>query len=316
MNFVTIDFETANMKHNSACQIGIVKIADGIIVDKYCSYIYPPSLAFDENNIQIHGITPEKVKESPKFDELWLEIKDYFENDNIIIAHNALFDMTVLKACLEEYNIDMPNFKYICSMNMAMKLNPDCGRKLSVIADYYGYEFKHHDALEDAIACAYIVTSLLDHCGIDSIKHFILNKDINLVNRFPYGINVPKSYRPNKKVNYPEKISVKEIAPNVENFDEKHPFFNKNLVFTGELKHLSRKQAMQIVCDIGATIKSGVSKKVDYLIVGEQDISLVGDDGMSTKEERAYELISEGHNIKVINESDFLELIKSGGYNG
>ncbi|WP_406540887.1 BRCT domain-containing protein [Clostridium ljungdahlii] len=83
------------------------------------------------------------------------------------------------------------------------------------------------------------------------------------------------------------------------------------MVFTGELKSLGRKEAMQKVVNLGGTLKSGVSKKTDYLIVGNQDKSLVGENGISSKEEKAAELNENGSSIKILNESEFLELIKT-----
>ena len=72
---------------------------------------------------------------------------------------------------------------------------------------------------------------------------------------------------------------------------------------------MDRKTAMQKVVDLGGVIKSGVSSKTHYLVDGIQDKSLVGEDGLSTKEEKAYDLINKGINIKVINESQFMSLI-------
>ena len=83
-------------------------------------------------------------------------------------------------------------------------------------------------------------------------------------------------------------------------------------MFTGEL-HISRAEAMQLAVDVGAKVTSSVSKKTDYVVVGKQDLALVGEDGMSTKEERAHALNSEGvANIQIIGEAEFLALIHQG----
>ena len=57
---------------------------------------------------------------------------------------------------------------------------------------------------------------------------------------------------------------------------------------------------MQLAADIGANVKSGVNKKINYLVVG--------DDGMKGKEEKASELIQGGCEIKIISESGFINL--------
>jgi DNA polymerase III subunit epsilon len=88
-----------------------------------------------------------------------------------------------------------------------------------------------------------------------------------------------------------------------------NPFFQKNIVFTGELSTLERKEAMQQVVNSGGIIKSGVSSKTDFLIVGTQDKSLVGESGLSTKERKAYELMNKGKTIKILTEEEFIQLL-------
>jgi len=105
------------------------------------------------------------------------------------------------------------------------------------------------------------------------------------------------------------KIVISEISATTDNFNINHPLFGKNIVFTGELKSLDRKIAMQKVVDLGAVVKSGVSAKTDFVVVGIQDKALVGASGISTKESKAYELKSKGHNIQVVNEQDFLKML-------
>ena len=70
---------------------------------------------------------------------------------------------------------------------------------------------------------------------------------------------------------------------------------------------------MQIAVDCGAVVRTSVSKKTDYLVVGKQDKELVGEDGLSTKEEKAYALNDAGvASIKIVGEEEFLELAGMG----
>lgn len=64
--------------------------------------------------------------------------------------------------------------------------------------------------------------------------------------------------------------------------------------------------------NVGAIVKSSVSRKTDYLVVGQQDKVLVGEDGMSTKEEKAYDLNATGSaNIQIIGEEEFTSLVNN-----
>ena len=104
-DFVAIDFETANSDRDSACQIGITTVLNGEIKDVKC-WLINPETHFDYFNILIHGITEERVKDSPTFKELWPEIETYFKN--LVFAHNATFDMTVLWAMLNSRTLKSP----------------------------------------------------------------------------------------------------------------------------------------------------------------------------------------------------------------
>lgn len=90
---------------------------------------------------------------------------------------------------------------------------------------------------------------------------------------------------------------------------ERTPLWGRIVVFTGNLPSIPRHQAIQIAVNCGAVIRGSVSSKTNYLVVGEQDLDIVGLDGMSTKQERALELNSAGKgHIQIIDEAEFLRL--------
>ena len=115
MDFIAIDFEIANNKMSSACSLGMAFVDNHKIVDEKYFLIQPPEMEFDRKMVEIHGITPDDVQNAPTFHMVWEEIQHYFQ-ENTIIAHNAHFDMSVLHSCLTKYSIDLPEFKYICSI--------------------------------------------------------------------------------------------------------------------------------------------------------------------------------------------------------
>ncbi len=309
LDFVVIDFETANKNYNSACSIGLAAVKDNIIVDEKYFLIHPPVLDFDTENIRIHGITSQEVKGAPKFNDVWEKISCFFD-DNLIIAHNAIFDMSVLKSCLVEYDLVIPEFDYACSIpisTISCKTSR-IGQSLKDRAAYFGIPLdNHHNALADAVACANLVIECIKASGRKSFQSFYrLNNDLPI--KSFTELKPPKYFKKNNRKKF-DKISISEIAASKDILDPAHTLFDKNIVFTGELTSMDRRQAMQRVVDLGAVLKSAVSSKTDYLIVGKQDISIVGDDGMSTKEEKAYFLKSKGHHIQILNEDEFIKLI-------
>ncbi|WP_054960885.1 exonuclease domain-containing protein, partial [Bacteroides thetaiotaomicron] len=146
-NFIAIDFETATPQR-AACQIGIVVVKEGAIVEKISKLIQPPNNSYKDNFVKVHGITPDLTKDSPTFDIIWNDIKKYFEG-NFVIAHNASFDLSVLKKALDTYNLQHP---ILMGTECTYKLS---GMSLKDACQTYNISLcSHHDGLCDAEACA------------------------------------------------------------------------------------------------------------------------------------------------------------------
>jgi DNA polymerase-3 subunit epsilon len=156
MDFTAIDFETANEQRCSPCSIGLVVVQNGEFVKHLSFLIRPPELRFNPINIYIHGITPRDVASQPEFPDVWEVLRCHLE-DTVLVAHNAAFDMSVLNRTLEHYGIAHAPFRSHCTCKISKKLWPRLGdHKLDSIARSLGIRFKHHDACEDARACAEI----------------------------------------------------------------------------------------------------------------------------------------------------------------
>ncbi|MGJ9385768.1 3'-5' exonuclease [Salipaludibacillus sp. CF4.18] len=157
MNFVALDFETASREKGSVCAIGMVRVVNDEIVDEKYALIRPQNPYFDPYFEQVHGITWDDVKEEPTFDQLWPELSGYFHN-NLIVAHNAAFDINVLRNVLDHYSIPYPMMKYNCTVSIAKKTWPEfINHKLNTIAYHFDMDFEHHHALEDARVAAHII---------------------------------------------------------------------------------------------------------------------------------------------------------------
>lgn len=311
MDFVTIDFEIANNELNSACSIGLASVIGNEIVDKRYFTIKPPDSYMDPEMTKIHGLTIDDVNNSPTFDEVWGDISHFFNESTYIIAHNAQFDMSVLKNCLLAYEINSPDFNYICSIPISTRACRGEGVPNSLAARTKRFDIvmdNHHNALSDAIACAELVLASMVTKNRMSIHTYLSTFYSIPVKRFA-DLKYRSSFR---KRNRFENIRIKDIVPQQSEFQENHPLFEKAIVFTGSLKDISRKDAMQKVVDLGAVIRSAVNKNTDYLVVGKQDKNVVGKTGRSSKERRADELIEQGIEIKIIHEDDFIYLVRSG----
>lgn len=159
IDFVALDFETANRSPASACAVGMVRVRDGKMIDRDSFLIRPPS-GHDEFvpfNVQLHGISRERVSHAPQWSEA-LERITGFVSDDVLVAHNAGFDVGVLVAATRASKLAVPGLRYFCSLRLARRGYQLQSYRLPLAAMEAGYELKnHHDPLEDAEACAAIV---------------------------------------------------------------------------------------------------------------------------------------------------------------
>ena len=154
--FIVFDVETPNRYNNRMSAIGISIIEDDKIIDEFFSLVNPET-HFDSFNVKLTGINEEKVADSPTFPELWEQIEPIMDS-GMLVAHNASFDMNVLKKCLNDYGIEWkPYARYVCTVLMGRKLLPGISHKLNDLCCYYGIDLNHHQADSDSHACAEIL---------------------------------------------------------------------------------------------------------------------------------------------------------------
>ncbi|MET0976915.1 MAG: 3'-5' exonuclease [Leifsonia sp.] len=159
VDFTAIDFETANGSNVSACSVGLAKVRDGRVVDRAGWFIRPPFPhdEFNEWNIRIHGIQPEQCADALEWGDQLPDLLAFAGGD-VLVAHNAGFDMGVIKAASLFVGAPVPDFRYLCSLQVARKTYTLDSYRLPVAAMAAGFEdFSHHDALADAEACAHII---------------------------------------------------------------------------------------------------------------------------------------------------------------
>ncbi|QDZ14402.1 exonuclease domain-containing protein [Humibacter ginsenosidimutans] len=171
LDFTAIDFETANSSSASACSVGLVKVRSGRVVDSASWLIKPPPGhdAFLEWNVRIHGILARDVATAAGWGEQLDDLVSFAENDTLV-AHNAGFDMGVIRGACAATGIRCPRFDYVCSLQVARKTYVLDSYRLPVAAMAAGFEgFNHHEALADAEACAAIIVHAASRHGVDTI---------------------------------------------------------------------------------------------------------------------------------------------------
>ena len=154
--FVVFDVETPNRLSHRMSAIGITIIDKLKIINCFYSLVNPETY-FDYFNTMLTGIDDELVADAPTFPEIWQKIEPIMSS-GILVAHNAVFDLGVLKKCLDGYGIYWRGkADYLCTVQMGRRLLPNISHKLNVLCDYYGISLDHHHAASDSKACAKIL---------------------------------------------------------------------------------------------------------------------------------------------------------------
>jgi DNA polymerase III subunit epsilon len=280
MEFTAIDVETANPDFSSICQIGVAEYAAGVLVGEWETYIDPEDY-FDEVNIGIHGITEEMVKGSPTIAQCKDQVHRLL-NGRVCVCHTH-FDRTAIRQASEKCCITLPNCTWLDSASVARRTWREFAHRgygLSNLSEFLGYEYKAHDALEDAKAAANVVLRAAEVTGLD-IEGWL------------------------RRVCQPIDMGDKSIrrAGNQDGH-----LYGEVVVFTGRLS-LPRCEAADLAAKVGCRVDSGVTRETTVLVVGDQDIRQLAGHEKSSKHRKAEALIGSGQSIRIVRESDFAQLV-------
>lgn len=300
MDFITIDFETATSDRNSACEIGLTFVKNNQITNTKSWLIRPKCYPnFDYFNILVHGIRPENVADKPEFNETWKEILPLIQNQ-FLIAHNASFDISVLRKTLDTYNIPYPTLNYSCSYIFSKKVWEKLpAYDLKSLCKLNNIDFKHHRAGEDSKATAQLTLKAFEISGVSTPEDFIQKLRTSIGQLFDGG------YKPSETKRERKNQGASQIVGDPTKHNPDSIFYGMTSVFTGTLSSMTRAEAQQTIANIGGVVGNGVTKDTDFLIVGQQDYRIVGEDGMSSKQEKAIKLIEKGANLEILSEADF-----------
>lgn len=308
INFVALDFETATSNRSSACEVGLTYVEDGRIVKSESWLIKPFENRYDGMNISIHGITPEMTADAPSFNEQWEKLSGCL-NGKTVVAHYSPFDMGVIRDECERCGLPYPEFRFVCSCALSRYVVPGMySYGLVPICHYFGIDTEtHHRGEVDTVMTAKLMLSLCSEAQVESIDH--------LVDKYGYRFGRFENGRYTSFCRIREYSSkavlnkfVSEYEADESGFDNENIFFNKEVVFTGKM-FLQRRDLMRMVLDIGGRTKDNVSQTTDFLVVGQQDFRVVGQDGMSSKQKKAMQMINDGALLTILTEAEFFEMM-------
>lgn len=282
MDFVALDVETANGDIASICQIGIASYSNGNLIDEYVTLINPES-HFSQFNIRIHGIRQSDVTTAPTFVQAFAKISDLLSNA-YVVSH-TFFDKTAIENSIQKHSLQTLEYKWIDSCKSARKAwghIPLASYGLANVSQFIGYQFKHHDALEDAKACGEIMCAAL------------LDSDTTIDSWYiPPSKTKPKRKKPNK-------AEPPSINPN-------GVLIGHSIAFTGKMS-ITRAKATALAAQNGCIFSKSVQWHTNYLVIGSAKKGAVG---KSSKQIQAETFNQNGHNIRLLSEPEFQILMSN-----
>ena len=149
--FIVFDIETTGLSvaNCGITEIGAVKIQGGQVLARYNTFVNP-GMPIPQNITELTGITNEMVADAPGIEKAIPDFLD-FVGERLLIAHNANFDISFIRAAAEKLHIPFRN-PYMDTVALSRFANPDLKRhRLDTLAEYYGLgDFNHHRACDDA----------------------------------------------------------------------------------------------------------------------------------------------------------------------
>ena len=234
------------------------------------------------------GITNEMLESAPRLETVMPEFLE-FVGDSYVLGHNVGFDVNFIYDNVED--LELPHFSnpWINTLRISKKLFPDekHHRLCDLVERLNLNPSGEHRALADC------------YTTLDAYKTMrgMIDDEDEFKNSFR---------RSHSNRNY---LKATDIIGDASLNNPDSPLYEKYVVFTGALEKFVRKEAMQIVANLGGINQDSVTKKTNFLILGDNSYCSTIKDGKSSKQKKAEELIQKGYDLQIMPETVFYDMI-------
>lgn len=293
-DYVSLDLETTGFspEYCEIIEVACIRYRGGVETDCFTTLVKPQDIsAVDGHITTLTGITPEMLESAPMIDAVMPQVLAFIGSDTVV-AHKASFDINFIYDNVERLGLGCFGNDYIDTMRMARRLYPDfVNHKLRTLVKNFGI----------AKAVAHRSESDARHAAL-CYQHMVkYAQENNLSDKL--GTAATSGHRSTKAA---------DIVGNPDLLKENSPLFGKIVVFTGALDRMTRKEAMQIVADLGGINGDNVTKKTDFLVLGNNDMCTSIKNGKSKKYQKAEKYILAGSDLSIISENVFYDMLAEG----
>ena len=302
LSFTAIDFETANSRRGSVCSVGLAKVVDGKVTASTSWLISPPDDGgFDDFNIGIHGINATDVQDAPDWSSSLTRILEFIDGD-VVVGHNAGFDMGALREACTFAGLAWPTIEYTCTLVLARALLDLPAYKLPWLAEALAIpSFDHHDAGADASAAALVAIALAESQGVATIQELITTAGVQ------QGKMDLNSWSGSRKASKPARARLDLAGLDIN--PDGH-MVGEVVCFTGKISWV-REDAQALVIQHGGSISKKPTQKTTLLVTGDFDERTFRP-GMkySSSLAKAFSLVAGGQVLEIMTEADFRQKLE------
>lgn len=312
-----IDFETACAARASACAVGLCvsDFATREILETR-DILIDPETQFSPFNTLVHGISSVHVHGAPTFPQIAKIIRNYIDDDTVVVTHNASFDISVLRRSCERYDLPPLDCNFLCTLVMARAYFPGLvSYSLDALTDQFALPaFSHHNAGADAAAAVRLFYRLLDGTDCVTIEQIARRTGVR------YGYIYHNYYKPCRRMqnDLTEHCAIPEACDDVhadaiecDATIDNEVVAGKGFTFTGILRSMPRSEAEALVIKHSGIVYGSTTKKTNYLVHGYNDPAFLHGHDKSSKLIKAESLIAKGADLQVIDEVEFLRMFEN-----
>lgn len=277
---------------------------------------------FDPRNVQIHRITPEMVEGRPRFGELFGDMAMFIGSD-VLVAHNASFDLGVIRSALEVSELSGPAYDFACTVKLARRSYELDSYSLPFVAEAAGAPMtNHHDAGADASACASIMIDISRKCAVRSVARAAESLQVAMGHAAAYSVGDPLSKATSDAQGWARSGHQVPMQPEWALWpqegdnptpnpaaDPSNPLWGETVVFTGNLG-ISRQDAKDRAAEMGAQTASRVTRATTVLVAGDGFVPADLRNGRLTgKAKKVIRMRETGLPVSVLSEGEFLQMV-------
>lgn len=304
--FALIHAENVNMDQDSVCHLIIVPVVDGIRQQSQEFFMNPEAPFY----FVMSGIKESDVNSFPTYRDKWTEVQSILDQYDMCMSSAEGYAARSLHGTLTRLGVDFKPIRYCNAKAICRKTM----NEVSYSLDYLSY-LLYNDCIttDEPVAIAERWADLalkgLENIDEESLETFLSTAKIQ------EGLLSPEEFTPSLcKRDYSKRKDRPEFDPSSITVDAQpdNDLYGMNVVFTGKMESMKRDDARAAVVRIGGFAPERLTMDTDYLVVGVQDLRVVGEKGLSGKMKTAAKYKEKGCGIEIIDEQDFLEMLNAG----